>query len=286
MTIRRAGLFPGITCKFLLAIVVALCSVSFIFCSPAHADGLDFPNADFVIRSPDGVKIIGHSHYEVTREGDTYSLRGENLYLSGERDTEVEKLKLPHPGGMPELVSYKHSFFFADGKPQINDWLDVASGKGTCTNYRNGRPVTTTEVFDLPPDVYAGASLLMAIQHALRRNPHGTVELHDFNCIPGPKIFRVEAGSAAAEPWRYYAGQLVKVGLKPNFGWWTILVTPFLPKPEIWFDPSQDWSFVGGKLSRYYEGPKVMLVRTAPDGRTLAVTEPPRETWRTKETAR
>jgi hypothetical protein len=286
MMVKRVGPRPGILCKLLVVIAVTMSCSCLLLCGPVHANGLDFPNADFVIRSPDGAQIIGHSHYEVTHEGDKYFLRGENVYLSGEYDTEVEELKLPSPGAMPELVSYKHSFFRAGGKPQIDDWLDVASGRGTCTSYRSGRPVTTTEVFSLPPDVYAGASLLMAVQHALRHNQHDAVELHDFNCIPSPKVFRVETASRTAGPWRYHAGELVKVGLKPNFGWWTILVTPFLPKPEVWFDPTQDWSFVGGKLSRYYEGPKVMLVRTATDGRTLAVTEPPHETWGTKETAR
>jgi hypothetical protein len=248
-----------------LAIIV----VAFALCSGlalrSRADELDFPPADFVIRSPDGATILGHSHYDVSHVGDTYVVQGANRYLNGQYDTEVEKMKLAPVGAMPVLVSYEHSFFDTNRSPLIDDRLDVASGEGSCTRYRNGKPVTKAEVFALAPDIYAGASLLISIQYELRRYPNKTIGLHDFGCVPEPRVLSVKARITERQLWPYYPGSLVDVNVDPDLGWWTVLVSAFLPKTDAWFDPGDNLGFVGGTFTRYYGGPKVMLVRETPE---------------------
>ncbi len=248
---------------------LAIIAVAFALCSAlalrSRADELDFPPADFVIRSPNGATILGHSHYDVSHVGDTYVIRGTNRYLNGQYDTEAEKMKLPQGDAMPVLVSYGHSFFDVNGSPLIDDRLDIASGEGSCTRYRNGEPVTTSQVFALPPDIYAGASLLLSIQSELRRHPNKTIELRDFGCVPEPRVVSVNARISERQLWPYYPGSLVDVNLDPDLGWWGILVSAFLPKTDAWFDPGDNLGFVGGTFSRYYGGPKVMLVRETPE---------------------
>jgi len=34
----------------------------------------------------------------------------------------------------------------------------------------------------------------------------------------------------------------------------------FVPEIRAWFSPSKDWRFVGGRFTRYYRGPEIILV--------------------------
>lgn len=58
-----------------------------------------------------------------------------------------------------------------------------------------------------------------------------------------------------------YPGKLLKLELQPDFGWLNILLAPFLPKLYFWFDPSNNWNYVGGMFDRYYKGPHILTVR-------------------------
>jgi len=40
-----------------------------------------------------------------------------------------------------------------------------------------------------------------------------------------------------------------------------LLIEPFLPKARAWFDPTDSFSYLGGKTERFYRGPWVELVR-------------------------
>ena len=44
-------------------------------------------------------------------------------------------------------------------------------------------------------------------------------------------------------------------------GWINAVIAPFLPRIQAWFDPSEDWFFVGGQSARYYKGLKYLMVR-------------------------
>jgi hypothetical protein len=46
--------------------------------------------------------------------------------------------------------------------------------------------------------------------------------------------------------WRYYSGDLVEVEVGLSQGWLNLLFEPFLPKRHLWFDPHNDWRYVGG----------------------------------------
>jgi len=54
---------------------------------------------------------------------------------------------------------------------------------------------------------------------------------------------------------------LEKVDVKANFGFWTVVIQPFIPKLAVWFDPSQRMLLLGAQLQRYYKGEKIVLVR-------------------------
>ena len=52
--------------------------------------------------------------------------------------------------------------------------------------------------------------------------------------------------------------------IKPDLGWLGTVIAPFLPELRAWFDPSDNWTLAGGEFSRYYRGPRIMLVREIP----------------------
>ena len=58
-----------------------------------------------------------------------------------------------------------------------------------------------------------------------------------------------------------YPGKLLKLELQPNFGWLNLLIAPFLPELSFWFDPQDDFNYVGGMYYRYYKGPYILTVR-------------------------
>ena len=93
-----------------------------------------------------------------------------------------------------------------------------------------------------------------------------SVTFHDFNCIPGPQLLKVTASSSPPAPWTYYPGELVRVNVEPDFGWINVVISPFLPRIQAWFDPREGWFFVGGESSRYYKGLKYMMVRATAAG--------------------
>ncbi|HEV2170896.1 MAG TPA: hypothetical protein VGR40_08105, partial [Candidatus Binatus sp.] len=78
-------------------------------------------------------------------------------------------------------------------------------------------------------------------------------------------IFGVAASvSDRPEQWPLYRGSLVRLDMQPDLGALTLLVAPFLPKVNAWFDPHDDWNYVGGEFDRYFRGPHVLTVRIAP----------------------
>jgi hypothetical protein len=52
---------------------------------------------------------------------------------------------------------------------------------------------------------------------------------------------------------------VVRVDIKPDFGWLNFVAALFVPEIHAWFSPSDDWRFVGGKFRRFYKGPEIVL---------------------------
>ena len=60
-------------------------------------------------------------------------------------------------------------------------------------------------------------------------------------------------------------GDLIRLDLRPDLGaGLNLVIAPFLPKTEAWFDPHDNWKYVGGEFNRYFGGPHVFQVLVPP----------------------
>jgi hypothetical protein len=222
----------------------------------------DFLATNLTIFSVADRQIIGHGRYNSSRTAGTDLIRGENKYLDGASDLELDYLKPGVSGEAPTLVRHEYSSLNADGSPQFVESLDPASGAASCAEYVNGTAQVYKATLAVPSDTYAGATQLMLIVARLRQGESETIKFHSFNCVPRPKIFVIAVSvPTQREEWPMYPGKLVKLELQPDFGWLGILIKPFLPKVYAWFDPNDNWNYVGGLYDRFYKGPHIMTVR-------------------------
>jgi hypothetical protein len=236
----------------------------------AYAGPFDFPPSDFNILDADGTQVIGHAHYEVTPDGNDYATAfGEDRFNNGEYDVERDKLEMRHDQ-IPRMVTFEHTFFNANGTLQRVSKADLETGVAACIQYENGQPVVRRTVLQFPPDTFAGAAIVIPLKGYLSPGHKDAVVLHDFNCIPGPEILKVKAYPQPPSEWSQFRGEVVRVDIKPDFGWLNFIAAPFVPEIRAWFSPSSDWRFVGGNFTRYYKGPEIILalVRQDRDRRT------------------
>lgn len=223
----------------------------------------DFPATELNIFSADGKQLVGHGSYSLSRTDDTELLRGENQYLNGEHDIELDRLQAGDDEKAPKLLSYERSFFDANGSLQVKSVLDVEQGKASCNARINGNTEVRQADLAVPADTYAGATQLMFLVIRLRQGAQD-IKFHAFNCIPGPKIIAVDASSRTDQvSWSMYPGELVRLEVQPDFGWLSFILDPFVPKIYAWFDPGHNWNYVGGIYDRFYKGPHIMTVRTS-----------------------
>jgi hypothetical protein len=259
---KRAENAPLRFARRLLAGLMAFCcclAVTFTL----HAAEEDFPaDAEFNILSPDGSRVIGHTHYSAKPDGPSMELiYGESHYLTGEYDIEHNKVEKRGSGELPVLADYEHAFFNADGSLVRMIRANFRTGEALCATYDKDDTREYRTTLNFPPDTYAGAALVIPLQHQLNESSKGPIELHDFTCIPEPKILKVQAYPAKFEPWLNYRGNMLQVDIKPDFGWLNLMIAPFVPKIHAWFDPSGAWDFIGGEFTRYYKGPQIILAR-------------------------
>jgi len=230
--------------------------------SDEHDPAFDFLATNLTIFSAADRRIIGHGRYSSSRSGGTDLVRAENEYLDGARDLELDYLKPGDSGDAPTLVRHEYSSFNADGTPQFVESFEPASGAASCAENVKGITQVYQAALDVPSDTYAGATQLMFIVARLRQGEREPIKFHSFNCAPGPKILLVSVSvPAQREEWPMYPGKLVKLELQPDFGWLNILIASFLPKLYFWFDPNNNWNYVGGLYDRYYKGPHILTVR-------------------------
>ncbi len=251
-----------IAAAFLFLILSVMCLK--IASAADGVDAFDLSPTDMTILNPDSRQVVGHAHYKVTHQDRAMIFEGENRYLDGEYDREVQRVELASDGAPPILVSYQHSFFDADGAPHSLDTLDAKSGIVACTLYNGASaPEVRQAKVVVPPDTYAGSTQLMLLVGRLREGAHA-ITMHSFICLPGPHIVAIKVTPPASTvKWAMYPGNLVKVELVPDFGWFGALAGPFLPKAYGWFDPADDYNYVGGMFDRFYRRRNLMMVRTA-----------------------
>jgi len=241
-------------------LVVVLCASQVKAAGPGI---FDISATDITILAPDSNLVIGHGHYEILHQNGQDRVKGENKYLNGEYDLEDQTVRPNAEGQPPVLVSYRHRYFNADGTLQYEDSLDTATGTAGCKRYDSGVPdIREDTLSNIPADTYAGATQLMLLVGRLRQGV-ASINFHSFNCLPSPTIVAIEAQPVAHEiTWPMYPGKLMQLEMKPDLGWLTPLVAPFLPRVYGWFDPANAFNYVGGQFDRYYKGRHVLMVRT------------------------
>jgi hypothetical protein len=246
-----------------LLLVLACLANCWLAANLSADESLNSNTANFAIYSHDGGTIIGRGHYGVQRLAAGAMVLGDNSYADGERDIERDTVEFTSQAQMPVLVRFEHSFFSADGSPKLIGWADLKSGKASCMSYVAGRAKTLAATLDFPANTYAGATLLIPLEYSLRRGLPTPIKMQAFDCAPGPKLVPLEATvNSEHHYWRYYSGDLVQVEIDLNQGWLNLLFQSLLPKRQLWFDPQNDWNYVGGLIERYfYGGPQVLLVR-------------------------
>jgi hypothetical protein len=226
----------------------------------AYAGPFDLPPSDFNIMNADGTQVIGHGHYQVTSDGDEYATAfGEDRFNDGEYDVERDKLELHDNDQLPRMITFEHTFFNASGTLQRVSKANFQTGLVSCTEYQNGQPMVRSKVLQFPPDTFAGAAIVIPLKDNLLQGKKNGIILHDFNCIPGPKILKVKTYSQPPSEWAHFPGEVVRVDVKPEFGWLNFVAALMVPAIHAYFSPSDDWRFVGGKFTRFYKGPEIIL---------------------------
>jgi hypothetical protein len=250
----------------LFAIISILC-VTLVTCAADGADAFDLSNTEVRILNPDTKQALGHGHYKVTHIDGAMLFEGENRFLDGEYDQEVQRVDLTHDGTPPVLIEYQHWFYNADGSPTSIDALDAKRGSLACTHYDGaGAPDVRQSKVAIPPDTYVGSSQLMLLVGRLRERAP-TISMHTFICLPGPHIIAMTVTPPAPRAkWSMYPGNLVEVEMVPAFGWLDALAGPFVPKSYGWFDPANNFDYVGGLFDRFYTHHHLMMVRIPSEG--------------------
>jgi hypothetical protein len=232
--------------------------------SPAlAANALSFPPTSFTILNPDTGVAVGRSVYLVESTQDGAILHGQNHYFDDQSDVETSRLR-ETADELPRLVEFDHTFYNADGSILLRVHLDLTTGAATCIDNSGGQQNTQGAVVNVPDNTWAGASIVLPIQNFLRAGSKGASQsLHVFTCAPGPKIFsisvQVDPGNAV---WTPYRAEALRVEVRPDFGWLNVFAAAFVPRLHAWFDPSDGWAFVGDEAARYFNGPRIMLVKT------------------------
>jgi hypothetical protein len=225
-------------------------------------ESIGFPPTDFKIIDPGTHAPLGRSRYSIASTLSGAVLRGDNHYDSGGSDNETGTLVMARGTGLPLLVEFDHTFFNPDGSILQRAHVDMGSGYATCTDNSASPPSQVSAQLTIPADTWAGASVAIPIQHFLRSGDPGPFHLHIFNCAPTPKIFAIDIQSDPGPAiWQPYGDQALRVEVRPNFGWYNVIIAPFLPRLHAWFNPRDRWGFLGSESARYYKGPGIMIVK-------------------------
>lgn len=229
--------------------------------SARAGDSISLPDENFTIMNRNGTQTLGSSHYHTERTAGALILHGINRYNDGGYDVETDHL-VTNPGDGPPLqTEFDHTFYTASGSVMMRGYANLETGAGVCIRHLGAQDQDLIEQMSFPNNTYAGAAILIAIQWFLRRGDIEKLHLHAFTCTPRPKIAAVTASIEANLPHSLqFDSRLMQVDVHPDFGYFTFLVKPFLPKIDAWFDPNEGWALGGAELARYYGGEQIMLV--------------------------
>ena len=206
-------------------------------------------------------QVIGHGHYEVRLDDNRNAAAlGEDRAKDGEYDLERDKLELYAEDRVRRRVTFEHTFFSANGRLQREAKANFQTGLASCMQYENEQPVVRSTL-QFPRDTFAGAAVIIALKGNLLLGKETDLALHDFNCMPGPKILKVEAYPQQPSSWVHFPGEVVRVDIKPDFGWVSFVAAIFV---RTWFSLSQGWRLVGAKFTWFYKGPEIALLAAVP----------------------
>jgi hypothetical protein len=260
---RMSGFFLLSTFTQTVTLAVAAL-LTFAIPSWAANAPADLVSANFRVLDSSGTEVIGHSKYVLEPGKDGLLIgRGEARFKDGEYDIEYDTL-IPRTQQPPRMLTMDHRFYNADGSKQREIAANFVTGQTTCTQYQNGVAETGRATLDFTPDSYGGSAVLLPLRQYLAQGQNEPLKLHALNCIPGPRLIAVKAQVQKPSEWSHYPGRTVEVDIKPDLGWLNAVIGPLLPQIRAWFDPSRNWLFVGGQFSRYYRGPRIMLVTQRP----------------------
>ncbi len=259
---RRAALVIGA-----IAILIIVSAI------PARAvEPLQFVPTDFLILSPDGSQQIGFCSFRMKKTRFGATIHGFSRYTSGETDYETVSIAVPDDGSAPRPVDFEHAFFDSDRRPTLDVSANFVTGQTHCADYRPDSRYDETSTLTFPSDTWAGASVVIPIQRLLRSGAAASGKLHFFTCTPGPKVYEVDiAPDSTRSIWPYYRGDLVRVDVRPYFGVFDVLIRAFVPDLKSWFDPTNNWEFVGAQMARYFKGPAIIMAKAPPSAQTPAL---------------
>jgi hypothetical protein len=217
----------------------------------------------FKVLNADGTAVIGYSYFELSREKDRLIGQGHACFTDGEHDIEYDTLKL-RAGQAPAVLTLDHKFYNPDGSLQRAISANFLTGQASCTRYQNGVARIDSARLNFSADSYGGSAVILPLQQYLAEGKKRSFKMQAFNCVPKPRLIAVQAIVHPLSHWNLYPRPTVEVDIRPDLGWMSTLVAPWLPRLRAWFDPLDNWSFVGGEFSRFFQGPRIMLVRQMP----------------------
>jgi hypothetical protein len=217
---------------------------------------------DLTIYSADRKLVIGHAHFIIREEGKKVEINGDTHYLNGERDLEHVTLKYEPGDPLPVVTALQSSFLASNASPQLVEDANFETGEASC-RWGTNPAEDYQQKLESEPDTYAGAASIIPLEYALKQG-ESSVTFHVFDCAPKPTIFTIDAKLENGEVhWSYYPGELAKMGLTPDLGWLNVVASPFIPNITVWFNPKQDYQYVGAYKARFYRGREQVLVRSS-----------------------
>jgi hypothetical protein len=247
------------------AVILCVMMVSVLARATQSRPGKDGPKIEpvsFTILDPDSHQVIGHAEYRSEHLDSRIIVWGENHYNNGEHDTEREDLAFVEGETLPRMQHFEHTFFNVDGSPKLIARADPPTGYASCVSYEAGHKQEMFKKLEFPPNTYAGAAAVVAMEKAFR-DGREHIAFYAFDCDPGPVLVPVIAErSDENEYWARYPKPLIRVELTAKLGWFGNVLGGLLPHRNAWFDPGHGWQYVGGLIQRYLaKGPQVILVR-------------------------
>ncbi len=198
-----------------LCLAIAALFTVWLGAAIADAGPFDLPPTDFeIIDAAKNNQVIGHGHYEVITDDPRHATAvGEDRFNDGEYDIERDRLELRGDDQLPRMITFEHTFFGANGAVQRANKANFETGSASCIQNENGQAAILSSELQFPPDTFAGAAIILPQKGSLLMGKKEGIALHDFNCVPGPKIFKVGVHTQPPSAWVHFPGEVVRVDL-------------------------------------------------------------------------